>query len=57
MGARVSAEMRLALQYVQDGKSTYQAAALAGISPSALYKALKTQAKKKLPKPLDNSVA
>jgi DNA-binding phage protein len=47
MGAKVSAEMRLALQYVKDGKRVYQAAALAGVTPSALYKALKEQQEKK----------
>lgn len=53
MGARVSAEMKLALQYVNEGMPVYKAAALAGLSPSSVYKALKALAKKKLHKPLD----
>ena len=53
MPARTCAEMKLAMQYRAEGKGVYKSARLAGVSPSALYKALKAKAKKNVPKPLD----
>ena len=41
MGARVCAEMENALRLVRAGKTVRQAAALAGVTVSAIYKALK----------------
>ena len=46
MGAKVSAEMKHALQLVKAGLPVYEAATKAGIYPSSLYKALKEQRKK-----------
>lgn len=43
MPARTCAEMKLAMQYRQEGKPVYESARLAGVSPSALYKALKAK--------------
>lgn len=53
MPARTCAEMKLAMQYRQEGKGVYESARLAGVSPSALYKALKAKAEKNPQKPLD----
>ena len=48
MTARVSAETKHAIYLHQhEGKSRYEAARMAGIYPSTLYKALKRQAKEK----------
>lgn len=57
MPARTCAEMKLAMQYRADGKSVYESARLAGVSPSALYKALKAKAEKNLQKPLDKVIS
>jgi len=51
MGARQSAETKHAIYLVEkEGKSRYEAARLAGIYPSTLYKALKHKPKKRLDK-------
>ena len=51
MSARQSAEVKHAIYLHQtEGKSRYEAARLAGIWPSTLYKALKALAKKKAAK-------
>lgn len=57
MPARTCAEMKLAIQYRHEGKSVYESARLAGVSPSALYKALKAKAKKNVQKVLDTVTA
>ena len=49
MGAKVSAEMKHALHLVQiEHKSPYEAAKLAGVHASSIYKAMKPKKKKKI---------
>ena len=57
MGAKVSAETKQAIKLHSLGKSIYVAAAMAGIMPSTLYRALKRLTKKKVAKVVDRSVA
>ena len=58
MGALVSAEMKHALHLIkEEGKSTYEAAKLAGVFPSSVYKALNKIDKKNRKKKLDKRVA
>lgn len=57
MPARTCAEMKLAMQYRAEGKGVYESARLAGVSPSALYKALKAKAEKNPQKPLDTVIS
>lgn len=57
MGAKQSAEMKLAIRLYQDeGKTTYQAAAIAGVYPSSLYKVLKKLRKPSRKKKVDRAV-
>lgn len=48
MAARQSEEVRQAIRLHGGGKSVYQAAAMAGIAPSTLYRALKIKENKKV---------
>lgn len=50
MGARQSAETKHAIRLHAAGKSVYEAARIAGIYASTLYKWLKTKKKKKVAK-------
>lgn len=50
MGARQSAETKHAIRLHKSGKSVYEAARIAGIYASTLYKFLKNNGKKKLAK-------
>jgi predicted DNA-binding protein (UPF0251 family) len=55
MGAKRSAETKEAIRLHQvEGKSVHQAAKLAGIYPTTLYKALYPQGKKIVKKGLDS---
>ena len=55
MSGKVSTETKYAIRlHQQEGKSVYQAAKLAGIYPTTLYKALYPKGKKRIKKPLDN---
>lgn len=58
MGALVSAEMKYAVHLVtEEGKSPYEAAKLAGVNPSSVYKSLKRRGKRKANKLLAKTVA
>ena len=58
MPARQSAEVQQALRLrLEEGKSIYEAAAMAGIWPSTLYRALKTKAKRDKRKQVDKRIA
>ena len=58
MSARQSAEVQSALRlHLEGGKSIYEAASLAGVWPSTLYRALKTKAKRDKKKKVDKRVA
>lgn len=51
MGARQSAETKHAIYlYEKEGKTRYEAARLAGIWPTTLYKALKNKGENKVKK-------
>jgi hypothetical protein len=50
MAAKQSAEMRHALHLVASGRSVYDAAAIARVYPSSIYKAMKNKDKKKVKK-------
>ena len=58
MGALTSAEMKYAITLVmEEGKSPYEAAKLAGVNPSSIYKSLKAKGKKIVKKRLAKSIA
>jgi len=48
MGAKQSAEIKHAIQLHKQGKTVYEAARIAGIYASTLYRWLKAQGKKKV---------
>ena len=58
MSAKQSAEVQRAIHlHREGGKSIYEAASLAGVWPSTLYRALKNKAKSHAKKRVDRGVA
>ena len=58
MSARRSAATEQAIRLIQEsGKTLYEAAAMAGVWPSTLYRALYPKGKKKIRKGIDKTVA